>query len=254
MTTTKPTEKQFREEVIAAMVAQKKEEYRRQRWDSYHWQGMIGRSELRKKMKAVSALPFTDEERSVFNRLLATYNDSQRLVREIESADRDIKSTSSKASRAASYLSDLQENAQRFSNEFLEALPAIMELKILAEPTFDRYNDVFRFAEGSGGNYKSLTDYKRIAEQETEAQQFSQELAKWNEQLEQQQARRADLVVQLQKNCESLRAIISNELPPIYDGIQARFAERQAAVEKEMADFDKNLDKEFADLFDNSAS
>ena len=244
---TQPTEKQFREEAIAEMIAQKKAEYREQRWSDYR-RATWGRDDFKKKIKAATALPFTDEERGLFGRLNSLYRNSQHLVGELVTAENEISRTSSKADACARNLANSQENALRFSNRYLEALPEIMQLNILEEPTYDSYNQIFCF-RGQGGSDKSLDDYAKIEDNEAQAKKFSMELDKWNEQLAQQQARRDSLLAQLENNMEQMRSIIATELPPIYEGLQARFAERKAAAEKELEDFEAKLNADFADLW-----
>lgn len=243
-----PTEKMFREEAIAELMAKKKEEHEERRRREYNV-AMIPRRDIEKKLREEPIMAFDESERTTLDEFKNLFVGSQELARDLEQVDKTISELRRNLDDAKRHATDRGAQLVKVTRKFREAIPNLTGLKIYAEPKMNTWHEVSFYDGRDSGQAPTavLKEYDEIFEVEAAKQKAEMLIIQLEAELTGAQNRKAALEKNLTGNLSRLNEMLPT-LTPIYDRIGEFEAEHRAAVNLELAAFDKKIHAEFPEF------
>lgn len=239
----------FREEVIAELVAQKKYEYDMQLADRYSAELSLGRDDIRKKYAAADAQLFSDVKEDLLKSFVTLFKDSQRMVAELTIVDRAINRYSSDIGQINSSLKSISELADKTTKAYFESIPKLAQVEFLDEPYYDYNNERFVFYQSTMGNAdytaRQILAYDKIAADAAQIPALKSRLDKAQKDLADAQNQKAELLSAVASNSAQLREL-AEQLTELYKAVEDKRAENKVAMEKEL---DELADKVHAEVY-----
>lgn len=230
------------------MLAEAEYEYNLQR--SYEYKSALEKKlNIEKKLKAPLDVPLTPVETNLLNHAVNLIKSCNELCAKLNSTDENIK----KLRRDINSIEYHIESTINASNQAVrkfrtESIPALMALKVYDEPT--------RAYNNSSNPVSAFPDNKSFAAFKKEFDSYSAKVAaaeESKEELANLKAKLAETNKQREFTFDTLKntmAELKKTLPKLQalpDAYETAFAKHKADVEKELADYEAYLQKEFRD-------
>ena len=232
----------------AKMLAEAEAEYNLQRSAEYRI-ALNEKYRIEKKLKTPIDIPLTPVEANLLNHAVDLIKSCNELCAKLNSLDENIQQLTRDISSVEYHIESTINAANQAVRKFrTEAIPALMALKIHAEPTRaynNSHNPISVFPDNKAAaefkkEFDSYSDKVAAAEKEKENLVYLKaKLEENNKQREFTFDTLKNTMAELKKTLPKLKA-----LPDAYE---AAFAKHKAEVEKELADYDAYLQKEFRD-------
>ena len=232
----------------AKMLAEAEAEYNFERSVEYRI-ALDKKFDIQKKLKEPIDIPLTPVEANLLNHAVDLIQSCNELCAKLNSLDENIQQLTRDISSVEYHIKSTINASNEAVRKFrTESIPALMALKIYDEPTRaynNKYNPISAFPDNkAAAEFKK--EFNSYSAKVAAAEESKEELANLKTKMEKTNKQREFTFDTLKNTMAELKATLP-KLKVFPDAYEAAFAKYKADVEKELADYDAYLQKEFRD-------